>query len=100
VCSGAFVGRYQNLEEVRVIACETLKSNVATFLKLRTDINEDEYPWLWEVKNEAQDAVLNSLPEMALSPEQLMQTLKDTRGETGVPFGRRLSIGSRLSRHR
>ena len=36
----------------------------------------------------AEDAALNSLPEMALSPEKLMQTLKDTKGENGAPFGR------------
>ena len=35
-----------------------------------------------------EDAALNSLPEMALSPEKLMQMLKDTKGENGSPFGR------------
>ena len=46
------------------------------------------YPCLWEVKNRPRNAVLNSLPEMPMSLEQLMQTLKNTRGETGAPFGR------------
>ena len=43
---------------------------------------------LWELLSAAQDAALVSLPEMAVSPEKLMQTLKDTKGKNGAPFGR------------
>ena len=57
------------------------------FLAHRTDIKEDTYPQLWELLSAAEDAGLNSLPEMELSPEKLMQMLKDTKGENGAPFG-------------
>ena len=82
-----FFGHLQNLEEVTVIAC-ALDVEITQFAEARTEINEDGYPLLWKLKNGAQDAALNSLPEMALSPQQLMQTLKDTKGEAGAPFGR------------
>ena len=86
--SGAFRGQYQNFNEVWVIACQALEEEILAFLAHRTDIKEDTYPHLWELLSAAQDAALNSLPEMALSPEKLMQTLKDTKGENGAPFGR------------
>jgi hypothetical protein len=86
--SGPFKGHRQNLEYLWVVACRKLQSQVATFAELHAEIIEDNYPWLCQVKQEAHDAVLNSLPEMAVSPEQLMQTLKDTKGENGAPFGR------------
>ena len=81
-------GHRQNLDYLWVVACRKLQSQVATFAELHAEIIEDNYPWLCQVKQEAHDAVLNSLPEMAVSPEQLMQTLKDTKGENGAPFGR------------
>jgi hypothetical protein len=71
---------------VWVIACQALEEEVVTFMVHRTDIKEDTYPQLWELLSEAQDAA--SVPEMALSPEKLMQLLKDTKGENGAPFGR------------
>jgi hypothetical protein len=84
--SGAFRGLYQNFTEVWVIACQALEEKVVTFMAHRTDIEEGTYPQLWELLSEAQDAA--SVPEMALSPEKLMQLLKDTKGENGAPFGR------------
>jgi hypothetical protein len=76
---------------VWVIACQALEAKIVAFLLPRTDIDEKTYPQLWELLSAAQDAALNSLPEMALSPQMLMQTLKDTKGENGAPFGRCLS---------
>jgi len=72
-------------------ASAQLDARIRDFVMPRHEINENtqgQYPYLWEIKNRRHDAVLNSLPEMPMSPEQLMQTLRDTRGETGVPFGR------------
>jgi hypothetical protein len=86
--SGAYRDRYQNFNEVWVIACQALEEKVVAFLAHRTDIKEETYPQLWELLSAAEDAALNSLPEMALSPEKLMQMLKDTKGENGAPFGR------------
>ena len=43
---------------------------------------------IWEIKNRPHDAVLNGLPEMQLSAQQLVQTLRDSSCEGGVPFGR------------
>ena len=70
--SCAFRGLLQNLNEVWVIACQALEEEIVAFLARRTDIEEDTYPQLWELLSAAQDAALNSLPEMALSPEKLM----------------------------
>ena len=81
-------GPRQNLDYLWVVACRKLQSQVATFAELHAEIIEDNYPCLCQVKQEAHDAVQNSLPEMAVSPEQLMQTLKDTKGENCAPFGR------------
>ena len=87
--SGTYSGGYQNLEELWVVACQKLRTQIATFVELHTDIvNEDLYPLLCRVQKAGQDAVLNTLPEMPVSPDQLMQVLKDTRGENGAPFGR------------
>ena len=64
-----------------------MEKKIVAFLARRTDIEGDSYPELWELLSAAQDAALNSLPEMAVSPEKLMQTLKDSKGENGAPFG-------------
>ena len=72
-------------------ASAQLDARIHDFVMPRDEVNENTrvlYPCLWEIKNRRHDAVLNSLPEMPMSPGQLMKTLKDTRGETGVPFGR------------
>ena len=72
-------------------ASAELDARIHDFVMPRDEVNENTrglYPCLWEIKNRRRDAVLNSLPEMPMSPGQLIQTLKDTRGETGVPFGR------------
>ena len=42
---------------------------------------------MWQLLSEAEEVALNSLPAMALSPEKLMDTLKDTKGENGALFG-------------
>ena len=85
---GAYRGLRQNMNEVWVIACQALEEKIVAFLSRRTDIDEETYPQLWMLVSAAHDAALNSLPEMAVSPEKLMQTLKDTKGENGAPFGR------------
>ena len=64
-----------NLKEVWVIACQALEEKIVSFLARRTDIEEDSYPQLWELLSAAQDAALNSLPDLPASPEKLMQTL-------------------------
>ena len=86
--SGAFRGKYQDFKEVWVIACQALEEKIVAFLAHRTDITKHAYPQLWELLPAAEDARLNSLPEMALSPKKLMQMLQDMKGENGVPFGR------------
>ena len=86
--SGAFHGKRQDFKEVWVIACQALEEKIVVFLAHRTDITKHAYPQLWELLPAAEDARLNSLPEMALSPEKLMQMLQDMKGENGVPFGR------------
>ena len=85
---GAYRGLRQNLNEVWVIACQALEEKIVALLARSTDIDKYLSPQLWELLSAAQDAALNSLPEMAVSPEKLMQTLKDTKGENGAPFGR------------
>ena len=86
--SGDSRGLYQDQNEVWIIACQALEETIVAFLASRTDIDSTTYPQLWELLSAAEDAALNSLPEMATSPEKLMQTLKETKGENGVPFGR------------
>ena len=76
------------MNEAWVIVCHALEEKGVAFLLPRTDIDENTYPQLWELLSAAQDTAMHSLPEMALSPEKLMQTLKDTKGENGAPFGR------------
>jgi len=54
---------------------------------------EISYPLLWELRQSQTEAVLNSLPEMAKSPSQLMLNMKDdctmpTSGAGLTPFGR------------
>ena len=85
---GDYRGLYQDLNEGWIIACQALEEKIVAFLACRTDIDERTYPQLWELLSAAQEAALNSLPEMAASPEKLMQTLKETKGENGAPFGR------------
>ena len=85
---GTDLRRYQDLNEVWIIACQALEEKIVAFLARRTDIDERTYPQLWELLSAAQEAALNSLPEMAASPEKLMQTLKETKGESGESFGR------------
>ena len=72
---GACRGHVQNLNEVWVIACQALEEKIVAFLARRTDTDENTYPQLWELLSAAQDTVLNSLPEMAVPPENLMQML-------------------------
>ena len=72
-------------------ASAELDARIHDFVMPIDEINENAqhlYPCLWEIKSRRHDAVRNSLPEMPISPGQLMQTLKNTRGQTGVPFGR------------
>ena len=82
---------YQDCAEMTAQASAKLDARIHDFVMARDEINENtqgQCPSLWEIKNRRRDAVLNSLPEMPMSPSQLMKTLKATRGETGVPFGR------------
>ena len=80
-----------DFEEVRTHACAALDANIQAFVQEREEIAEssqDKYPCLWKNKNRPHDPVVNSLAEMPLSPQQLMQNLIDTGGREGVPFGR------------
>ena len=82
---------YMDFEEVRTHACAGLDANIQLFVQRREEITEnsqDHYPCLWQIKNRPCDPVLNALAEMPLSPQQLMQILKDTGGQEGVPLGR------------
>ena len=86
-----WMGFRQDRAELTAHASAELDARIYDFVLPREDIDDttqELYPRLWEIKNRPCDAVLNSLPEMPMSPEQLMQTLKNTRGETGAPFGR------------
>ena len=86
--SGDYRGLLQDVNEVWIIACQALEEKIVAFLARRTDVDERTYLHLWELLSAAQEAELNSLREMAASPEKLMQTLKETKGENGAPFGR------------
>ena len=82
---------YQDCAEMTAQASAQLDARIHDFVMPRDEINENtqgQYPCLWEIKNRRHDAVLNSLPEMPMSPGQFMHTLRDSRGETCVPFGR------------
>ena len=82
---------YQDFAEMTAQACAQLDARICDFVMRRHEINENtkgQYPHLWEIKNRSHDAVLNGLPKMPTSPEQLMKMLRDTRGEAGVPLGR------------
>ena len=80
----------QHFQEATTHACAGLDADIQVFVKTREEIEEssrDDYPCLWEIKNRPLDPVLNSLPEMPLSLQQLMEILIDTGGQGGVPFG-------------
>ena len=90
---GAYIyhGFRQDRAEVTTHASAELDARIHDFVLPMDEIDDttqELYPCLWECKNRPHDAVLDSLLAMPMSPEQLMQTLKDTRGETGAPFGR------------
>ena len=58
-------------------ASAQLDARIHDFVMPRDEVNENTrglYPCLWEIKNRRHDAVLNSLPEMPMSPSQLMKT--------------------------
>ena len=91
--SGSRKDSYQDASFFSVAACKALEERVAQFLQQLEEITEDAYPILWELKQSQTEAVLNSLPEMANSPEQLMQNMKNdctslTGGKGSTPFGR------------
>ena len=91
--SGSLRKTYQDASLASVAACKALEETVAEFLQELEEIREDAYPLLWQLKQSKTEAVLNCLPEMAKSPVQLMQNIKDdctslTGGEGPTPFGR------------
>ena len=75
---------YQNCAYMTLHACEGLLERATRFVETRDEIDEAAHPCLWKPKHPEHDAVLNSLPEMPRSPQQRMQALKDTSGETGI----------------
>ena len=86
----------QDASFVPVVACKALEERVAEFLQELEETwepSEISYPLLWELRQSQTEAVLNSLPEMAKSPSQLMLNMKDdctmpTSGAGLTPFGR------------
>ena len=87
---------YQDVSFASVVACKALEERVAEFLQELEETwepSETSYPLLWELRQSQTEAVLNSLPEMAKSPSQLMLNMKDhctmpTSGAGLTPFGR------------
>ena len=60
-------GEGQDYTHVSLAACYALQEKVSRFLQGREEIEEatsERYPFLWELKSRAHDAVLNGLPIM------------------------------------
>jgi hypothetical protein len=81
----------QDLTHVSLTACYALEETLIRFLQAREEIQDaykELYPYLWELKSRPHDAVLNGLPDMPRSSQQLIQALKDTGAPEGTPVGR------------
>ena len=82
---------YQDFSELTAQACAELDIRICDLVMRMDEVNENAehmYPSLWEIKNRRHAAALNSLGEMPMRLNDFMRSLKDTRGDMTVPFGR------------
>ena len=80
----------QDHTRVSFVACDALEEKILLFVQAREEIKEphkERYVCLWELKSEAHAAMLNGLPDMPRSLQELIQALKDTGASVGAPFG-------------
>ena len=81
----------QDFSELTAQACAELDIRICDLVMRMDEVNENAehmYPSLWEIKNRRHAAALNSLGEMPMRLNDFMRSLKDTRGDMTVPFGR------------
>ena len=84
-------GGWQDYTHVSMTTSFALERQALQFVQSIDEIEEgsmDAYPCLWELKNREHDALLNGLPDMPRSPQQLFEMLKDTEASASTPFGR------------
>ena len=84
-------GGWQDYTHVSMTTSFALERQALQFVQAIDEIEEgsmDAYPCLWELKNREHDALLNGLPDMPRSPQQLFEMLKDTEASASTPFGR------------
>ena len=84
-------GGWQDYTHVSMTTSFALERQAMQFVQAIDEIEEgstDDYPCLWELKNREHDALLNGLPDMPRSPQQLFEMLKDTEASASTPFGR------------
>ena len=84
-------GGWQDYTHVSMTTSFALERQALQFVQSIDEIEEgsmDDYPCLWELKNREHDALLNGLPDMPRSPQQLFEMLKDTEASASTPFGR------------
>ena len=87
----AMHGGWQDYTHVSMTTSFALERQAMQFVQAIDEIEEgsmDAYPCLWELKNREHDALLNGLPDMPRSPQQLFEMLKDTEASASTPFGR------------
>ena len=80
---GACRGNLQSSSDVRAIGRHTWHATIVATLARRTDIEAYSCPQQWELLSAARDAALDGLPEMAVPPGKLMQTLMGAGGDNG-----------------
>ena len=84
-------GGWQDYTHVSMTTSFALERQASQFVQAIDEIEEgsmDAYPCLWELKNREHDALLNGLPDMPRSPQELFEMLKDTEASASTPFGR------------
>ena len=82
---------WQDYTHVSMTTSFALERQALQFVQAIDEIEEgsmDDYPCLWELKNREHDALLNGLPDMPKSPQELFEMLKDTEASASTPFGR------------
>ena len=87
----AMYGGWQDYTHVSMTTSFALERQALQFVQAIDEIEEgsmDDYPCLWELKNREHDALLNGLPDMPRSPQELFEMLKDTEASASIPFGR------------
>ena len=84
-------GGWQDYTHVSMTTSFVLERQALQFVQAIDEIEEgsmDDYPCLWELKHREHDALLNGLPDMPRSPQELFEMLKDTEASASTPFGR------------